>query len=144
MSHPAILGDRGVFVDTSGFYDLLVKRDGSHPAAIAIQSDLIAQRRSLVTSNWVLAEAHALILARVGHRFALRVLLAIDRSDTTIVRVDDEDERRARDILVRYDDKDFSLTDATSFAVMERLGISETFSFDRHFVQYGFRLASAS
>jgi predicted nucleic acid-binding protein len=30
------------------------------------------------------------------------------------------------------------LTDATSFAIMERLGILEAFSFDRHFRQFGF------
>ena len=32
--------------------------------------------------------------------------------------------------------KDFSYVDATSFAVMERLGITDAFSFDEHFEQY--------
>jgi len=39
--------------------------------------------------------------------------------------------------LERYADKDFSLTDAISFAVMEWLGISVALSLDRHFVEYG-------
>jgi predicted nucleic acid-binding protein len=47
------------------------------------------------------------------------------------------DERKARDLIARYDDKAFSLTDATSFAVMERLGIDHAFTFDRNFMQYG-------
>jgi predicted nucleic acid-binding protein len=38
---------------------------------------------------------------------------------------------------VQYDDKAFSLTDATSFGVMERLGTSQAFTFDRNFLQYG-------
>lgn len=32
-----------------------------------------------------------------------------------------------------------SRTDATSFAVMERLGLDRALAFDRHFTQYGFR-----
>ena len=49
-----------------------------------------------------------------------------------------EDEQRARDIVYKYEDKDFSLVDATSFTIMERLGIDQAFSFDHHFEQFGF------
>jgi uncharacterized protein len=50
--------------------------------------------------------------------------------------------RRGREIIYRYGDKDFTLTDATSFAVMERLAITRAFSFDHHFSQYGFTILS--
>ncbi|SHF68103.1 PIN domain-containing protein [Desulfofundulus australicus DSM 11792] len=43
-----------------------------------------------------------------------------------------------REIIKKYRDKDFSFTDATSFAVMYRYGINLAFTFDRHFKQYGF------
>ena len=33
--------------------------------------------------------------------------------------------------------KDFSYTDATSFALMERLGLNTVFAFDEPFEQYG-------
>lgn len=61
----------------------------------------------------------------------------MDRSSTIIAPVTARDQRRAREILQRYDDKDFSLTDALSFAVMERLAIPNAFTFDHHFAQYG-------
>jgi hypothetical protein len=48
------------------------------------------------------------------------------------------DEERAREVSYQYDDKDFSMTDAISFAVMERLRITQALTFDRHFAQYGF------
>ncbi|MCL6636205.1 MAG: PIN domain-containing protein [Peptococcaceae bacterium] len=41
------------------------------------------------------------------------------------------------EIIRRYGDKDFSLTDATIFAVLRRHGIDLAFTFDRHFKQYG-------
>jgi predicted nucleic acid-binding protein len=36
-------------------------------------------------------------------------------------------------------DKDWSLTDCISFVVMERLGLQEALTGDRHFEQAGFR-----
>ena len=57
-----------------------------------------------------------------------------------ILHVSDEDEVVAISILLRYQDKDFSLTDATSFLCMDRLGIREAFAFDEDFARYGFSL----
>ena len=62
----------------------------------------------------------------------------VDASElTTVERVTARDERRAREIVFGYTDKDFSLTDATSFAVMERIRIGQAFTLDRNFVQFG-------
>lgn len=46
------------------------------------------------------------------------------------------DIRSAWVIFERYADKDWSFTDCTSFVVMERLGITQAFAFDRHFKQF--------
>lgn len=56
-----------------------------------------------------------------------------------MLRVTLGDERRAREILLKYIDKDFSYVDATTFALMERLNIQVCFAFDVHFEQFGFR-----
>ena len=67
----------------------------------------------------------------------------IDNGPATIIRVREMDEQRARAIIAQYDDKGFSLIDALSFAVMERLQIRQAFTFDRHFAQFGFTPLSA-
>lgn len=54
-----------------------------------------------------------------------------------VLRAAPSDEERAREIVARYADKDWSLCDAISFAVMERNRVKVAFSFDRHFLQYG-------
>lgn len=51
-------------------------------------------------------------------------------------RVKQEDEVKAKEIILRYRDKAFSYCDAASFAVIRRLNIEGVFSFDKHFRQY--------
>jgi len=79
-------------------------------------------------------------LRRLGRHYALRFLDNVYGSTTSIVRVSEVDEVTARAILRQYSDKDFSLTDALSFAVMQRLRIDEAFSFDADFAQFGLRV----
>jgi uncharacterized protein len=125
------------FVDSSAHYALADSRDAHHTDAVAIANRLQTERWRLFTTNFVVAETHALVLARANRRVAAQVLEDLDHSSTTIVRVTAADEQRAREIIHRYQDKTFSLTDAISFVVMERLEIPYAFAFDDDFAQYG-------
>jgi predicted nucleic acid-binding protein len=91
------------------------------------------------TSNFVVAEAHAPFLSRLGYQHAVAFLQQVPQSSTVVVRVSRADEERARAIIYRYTDRRFSFTDATSFAIMERLRIGVALTSDSHFVQYGFQ-----
>jgi predicted nucleic acid-binding protein len=131
-----LVAQRTVFLDTSAHCALAVARDFNHARAVEAARNLVRQGWQLHTSNFVVAETHALILARAGRDAALRALHRIDQSSQITVRVEEVDELRARSVIERYRDKSFSFTDATSFAVMERLGINRAFTFDHHFRQY--------
>lgn len=39
-----------------------------------------------------------------------------------------------------HKDKSYSFTDCLSFLVMERLGIQQVLTFDKHFIQAGFKV----
>ncbi len=91
----------------------------------------------MFTSSFVLAETHALLLRRLGRQIAAQFLREIERSTTTVEWVSQDDVERAKQVIYQYDDKEFSLTDATSFVIMGRLNITYAFAFDRHFTQYG-------
>ena len=47
------------------------------------------------------------------------------------------------DWLERYDDHDFSFTDAVSFAAVTERGIAGALTLDRHFAAAGFRIVPA-
>lgn len=130
---------RRVFIATSGYYASVNRRDARHADARATLEWLLDSQRWLFTTNFVLAEIHAMLVTRMDRNTATRVLSEIDdNEEITVIRVSVADEARARQIIHQYQDKDFSLTDATSFAVMERLGITHAFTLDHNFSQYGF------
>ena len=129
-----------LFVDTSAYFALTDKRDENHEAAVHFIHQLIRERAELLTTNYIVAETHTLLLNRVGHTTALRVIEELYKSQTRIYRVREAEERRALEIIKTYTDKEFSLVDAISFATMERFHLTEAFAFDHHFAQYGFSL----
>ena len=143
MREPRRLITSRVFVDTSFYVAFAHPGDSRHSAAIAIARDLATNRVGLFTTNIVAAETHALMVARAGRDAALRVIRGIYAARDSLTRITESDEQRALDILTQYDDKDFSFADATSFAVMERLGISTAVAFDRHFAQFGWQVFGA-
>ena len=131
-----------LFADTSGVFALAVQRDQHHHAAQELQRAFVQANTRLVTTNFVVAELHALMLTRVGPNEANALLVALDQSRTLIIRAEAADEFRARSIVRQYGDHGYSLTDAISFAVMDRLHINRAFTFDQHFTRYGITIPS--
>lgn len=124
-------------VDTSAVYALIDRDDTYHRKAVTILRSLPRQGLTPLLTNFIVAESHALLLSRLGAETARDWLLS---QIWPVESVKPQDEEKAREIIKRYTDKTFSYTDATSFAVMDRLGIEKAFAFDPHFRQYGLKL----
>jgi predicted nucleic acid-binding protein len=136
--------ERSAFVDSSAFLATIDRRDANRADALGLLHKLATGRYRQITTNAIVFECHALVLARMGRDVAEQFLDGLDESATTIVRVTEDDERAAREIIRRYRDKAFSFTDALSFTVIERLGIRYAFTYDRHFAQYGLAVIQSS
>jgi predicted nucleic acid-binding protein len=94
--------------------------------------------RPLLTSNYILDEILTLLKTRLGPSIAIPFGQKLwDQEASALVRITEEDEEKAWGMFRQYEDKGFSFTDCTSFALMERLAINTVFAFDDHFVQYG-------
>lgn len=129
---------RRVFVDSSAIYASVGRRDPNYSRASSLDQALRRSNIELITTNFVVAESHALILGRENRVLALQTLRLIDQGGLSVIRIEEEDELAARSVIERYTDKDFSLVDATSFVIMDALGIRTAFAFDVNFRQYGF------
>ena len=128
-----------VFVDTSGFFALYSANDADHETAAEVFLRANTERWQLVTTNAVVFEAYALLLNRTreGRRLAIKFLDDVESSELLVERVTEQDERSAIALVRAHEDKTYSLCDAMSFIVCERLGISEAISCDDDFRSYG-------
>ena len=64
---------RRLFVDTSAYFALTDKRDENHEAAAHFIHQFIRERTELLTTNYIIAETHTLLLNRIGYTTALQV-----------------------------------------------------------------------
>ena len=135
----AVAGE--LFVDTSAWYALAVRRDPDHRALSAALQQQIQRGTAIVTTNLVVAETHALLMRRTSRDTALAFVRHVDRMPNVVVRSTRALEARAVvDWLERYADQEFSFTDAVSFAVMAERAITDALTLDRHFATAGFRM----
>ncbi len=128
-----------IMVDTSAVYALLDKSDEKHDQAKNCLVKLDQNKNKVMLTNFIVAECHALISSRLNHDIARTWIMNLY---WPVERVLEEDENSALQILKSYRDKTYTYTDATTFAVMERLGLDTAFAFDKHFIQYGFKQAT--
>jgi predicted nucleic acid-binding protein len=127
-----------IFVDTAAFLAIENRRDAHHEEALAFRDGCLGIGDPLVTSDYVLAESYTIIRLRAGHSVAVE--FGEDVRASRILRVEyltRETLEAGWQIFKAFADKEFSFTDCTSFALMERLQISTAFTFDEHFRQYG-------
>ena len=126
-----------ILVDTAAVYALLDRSDKHHTQAVQVLQHLAQKRSDLIMTNFIVGECFTLLQAKLGVGVA-RTWLFNNR--WRVERVSLEDEIQTHAILRQFQDKNFSYTDASSFAVMERLGIRSAFTYDHHFAQYGFAM----
>lgn len=130
-----------VFIDTSAFLALVHRRDQAHQKAKGLYEEVVQSKQRLVTSNFVLHEAATVIKARLGPAQAIEFAKKLRASRLVeTFAVTGEIEVAAWRLFEKYDDKLFSFTDCTSFAIMQALKIDTAFAFDRHFMQMGFKV----
>lgn len=129
-----------MFVDTSALYALLDADDPRHGAATA-QFTVLRELGGLVTHNYVLVEATAILQRRSGLGAVQRLVDLV--SPMEVVWVDDATHKAAMAALLATPRRRLSLVDRVSFEVMRDRGITEAFAFDPDFAREGFTMLPA-
>jgi predicted nucleic acid-binding protein len=128
-----------VFVDTSAIYAVLDRDDEFHGAAHEVWSRLLSGDDELVTSNYIVLEAFALIQSRLG----MEALRSFNDEVLPVLRtewVTPADHLAGTQAVLAANRRNLSLVDCTSFALMRRLRLRSAFVFDAHFEEQGFRV----
>jgi predicted nucleic acid-binding protein len=91
-----------------------------------------------LTTDLIVAETWALLHSHQGRQAAITFWQTLRDTRTPIMTIEPPDLEAAWRILHAFPDQAFSFVDCTTFALMERLGITEAFAFDVHFLLYRF------
>lgn len=134
---PKSLAHQVIFVDTSAFVALVNPSSPVHQPSKDIFWELAKQRWRLITTNLVVADTYNWIVSEMGLELA-RTWLKVAQ-ELNIERITFEDEMLAAEILQTQLMQDaICYSTAANFAVMQRLGIEQVFSFKRVYKDFGF------
>ncbi len=126
-----------IFVDTSAIFTVLSADDSNHEQAKQEWSDLLTHEEELVSTNYVLVEAIALVQRRLG----TEVVKIFETDIVSVLEIDWISEVRHRAAMRKMlvaSNRQLSLVDFVSFDAMRRLGIKTAFAFDEDFARQGF------
>ena len=121
-----------ILVDSSVWFAAIVAKDAHNERA----RELLANTRNHIITDHTLVETWLLLNSRFGRPYAERFWDRIRHGAAVVERVTVEDLETAWQIGDHFVDQRFSIVDRTSFALMERLGITIAASFDHHFTVY--------
>jgi len=133
---------KAVFIDTGFWIALFDKRDRNHLSAKNSLEFFIKNYR-LYLSDFILFETITYLNCSVKrHDLAVRFIKKMQKPTLKMLVVDETVKTKALNLFEKYSDKDLSMTDCTSFVLMNQLDISNYAGFDDHFLQMGFICAT--
>jgi uncharacterized protein len=127
-----------VFADTFFFFAYLSSEDQAHREASAYLDNFHGE---LITTEWVLMELGDGLAGRSDREVFVRFYETLCSDPTvTIIAADANLFQAAMGLYRSRSDKEWSLTDCTSFVVMREQGLSDALTGDHHFQQAGFNV----
>lgn len=124
-----------IFVDTGAWFASVVPTDIDHASA---SQWLKQSSEPLLTTDYIIDETLTLLRARGESTRAIRMgEQFFSGSLAKVYFLSEDDIRNTWEVFRKFSDKDWSFTDCSSKVVMGKLGITQAFCFDHHFVQFG-------
>lgn len=131
------MGERRIFLDTSGIFAWVNRRDPHHDLMISLPG---TDGVSLIISDYIVDEACTLFMARnIGHKRQDLCQLIRHSRIVKLEWIGKELFWEAWEWQKKFSDQPFSFTDCTSFALMHKLGLREAATNDHHFKTAGFQ-----
>lgn len=127
-----------IFADSSALAAILLPDDANHSKALQWVEQNPEQE--IITTDYIIDELYTLILARTKNKnWTIKAINSFRGCNwiSRVVFITQADFFQAEQIFLAYQDKGWSFTDCTCKAIMERQCISQAFSFDLHFSQFG-------
>jgi predicted nucleic acid-binding protein len=130
-----------VFLDTVGLIAKWDTGDQWHDLAEAAYLRIVDQRKSVLTTTFILLECGNAAARQTFRRDVCALRQALELRGELVVPTED-DWKQAWTAYERGEAAQAGIVDHVSFVIMRRLGIAEAFTNDRHFQAAGFTTLS--
>ena len=131
--------DSEVFIDTSGFFALLVQKDPTHKRAKELLRQLQVNKGYALTSDYVIDETLTLLkMCGVSHLSNTMLTVLEESKALCLAFISEARFNTAKTYYVKHLDQGFSFTDCTSFVLMKELKLARCMTTDMHFRIAGF------
>lgn len=130
-----------VLIDTSAIFALADQADPNYQNARILMESLVSSDQVILTHNYMILEAVALMQRRLGLQHALSFLK--QASDFEVHWIDQDDHLAVVALMESRSRRGLSLVDCASFVVMRRHGVEQALAFDGDFEIEGFHLYRA-
>ncbi len=125
-----------VFVDTSIFIALSIDKDPDHESSLSVFNRYRKIAR-FFTSDYVLDEYFTRMAYDFGGKIACREVEKIDkmveRGELILIHIDEFYFKEAKIIFKKFAEHKISFTDASSYAIYQKLNMDEIFTLDADF-----------
>ena len=128
-----------VFVDSFAWIAVINKSDNYHRISLKTLEEFLNKHVNLIATNYAIVETIN-ALSKVEFRKAVvEFINKLERSPSVeIVKITDEIYNNAWALYQQRMDKNWGITDCTSFEVMRMFNIRKAFTNDKHFEQAGY------
>lgn len=130
-----------LFVDTSGWANLIDFSQPFHPLSANIYQNARVQKHKIITTSYIVSELVALLASplRIPRLKAIAFIQSLKTSPyVEVIHINKEIDTKAWELLINRPDKEWSLVDCSSFIVMQERKITASLTSDHHFEQAGF------
>ncbi|MBE9221760.1 type II toxin-antitoxin system VapC family toxin [Cyanobacterium stanieri LEGE 03274] len=129
-----------IFVDTSGWGNLVDSSQNYHQDAVKIYRQIIQNKKKLITTNYIISELSVLLSSPL-HIPRVKIIEFINSlkisNHVNIIHVDEYIDSLAWDLFKNRPDKNWSLVDYSSFILMKEKRLTQALTNDHHFEQAG-------
>ena len=128
-----------VFFDTCAFIALINYDDDFHSVASDLFTKAVHADEKFFTSNYVILETIFLLQRELGLAAVndfRKLLLPI----ISVIWVDEKIHNNSLNNLIAAEKRKISLTDYSSFYILDSFKIDRAFTFDKHFKEKGYQI----
>ena len=132
---------RSVFVDSFAWIASINRSDNYHDICLKTVAELLHKQVKLFTTNYVILETINALSKADFRKAVIEFVNKLEQSPSVeIITITEDTYRKAWRLYTQRMDKDWGITDCTSFEVMKMYSMKKVFTNYKHFEQAGFSL----